>query len=210
MQAAKRSTTVYLTNRRIDMVPPVLSSNICSLRGEEERFAVSTVWEMNPDTAEVVSVEFFKSVIKSKSAMMYSDAQQRIDDTKDQTSLTKSLRQLNALAKKLKKKRLDRGALMLASPEVRFNMESETHDPVDVEVKQAMDTHSLVEEFMLLANVTVAQKIFDSFPACKCWPCQRTRVTGDKLSRLLRRQACSENSFAVPNSVSRFRLDIAS
>eukprot|EP00037_Helgoeca_nana_P036307 m.10789 g.10789 ORF g.10789 m.10789 type:complete len:1012 (+) comp7149_c0_seq1:34-3069(+) len=166
LEAAKRSTTVYLTRRRIDMVPGVLSSNICSLRGEVERFAVSTVWEMTPD-AEIVKVEFFKSVIKSKSAMMYSEAQLRIDDATDQTDLTQSLRSLNRLAKLLKKRRIEAGALMLASPEVRFSGGSgETHDPVDVEVKQALDTHSLVEEFMLLANVTVAAHIYEKFPAC--------------------------------------------
>eukprot|EP00038_Savillea_parva_P009841 m.186189 g.186189 ORF g.186189 m.186189 type:complete len:1044 (+) comp16690_c0_seq1:60-3191(+) len=164
-EAAKRSTTVYLTRRRIDMVPPVLSSNICSLRGNEERLAVSTVWEMTPN-AEIVSVEFFKSVIKSKSAMMYSEAQMRIDDASDNSELTNGLRILNKLAKKLKQRRIEAGALLLASPEVRFSVESQTHDPVDVEVKQALDTHSLVEEFMLLANVTVARHIYEQFPAC--------------------------------------------
>ena len=60
---------MYLTRRRIDMVPPVLSSNICSLRGGEERLAVSTVWELTPE-CDIVNVEFFKSVIQSKAAMM--------------------------------------------------------------------------------------------------------------------------------------------
>ena len=55
---------------------------------------------------------------------------------------------------------------MLASPEVRFSMESETHDPIDVEVKKHIDTNSLVEEFMLLANVTVAAHIHTQFPEC--------------------------------------------
>ena len=73
---------------------------------------------------------------------------------------------LNSLAKQLRQKRLDKGALMLASPEVRFNMQSETHDPVDVEVKQAMETNSLVEEFMLLANVTTAAHTYKHFPEC--------------------------------------------
>lgn len=90
----------------------------------------------------------------------------RIDDASDNSELTNGLRILNKLAKKLKQRRIEAGALLLASPEVRFSVESETHDPVDVEVKQALDTHSLVEEFMLLANVTVARHIYEQFPAC--------------------------------------------
>jgi len=164
-EAAKRGTTVYLTNRRIDMVPAVLSGNLCSLRSGVERLAMSTIWEVTPD-AEVVSVSFCKSVILSKFSFMYSEAQARIDDVNDNTETAKGLRVLNSLAKQLRQKRLDRGALMLASPEVRFSMESETHDPIDVEVKQAMETNSLVEEFMLLANVTTAAHTFKHFPEC--------------------------------------------
>eukprot|EP00040_Diaphanoeca_grandis_P015316 m.77993 g.77993 ORF g.77993 m.77993 type:complete len:1019 (+) comp25067_c0_seq1:139-3195(+) len=165
LEAAKRATTVYLTNRRIDMVPAVLSGNLCSLRGGEERLAMSTIWELN-ENAEPLNVRFCKSVIKSKVAFMYSEAQLVIDDTNDQGEIAQGLRCLNKLAKKLRQRRLDNGALMLASPEVRFSMESETHDPVDVEVKQGYETNSLVEEFMLLANITVAKHITEQFPAC--------------------------------------------
>ena len=70
LEAANRSTTVYLTDRRIDMVPELLSSNLCSLRGGVERFAFSCVWEMTPQ-AEVVSTKFHKSVIKSNAAYTY-------------------------------------------------------------------------------------------------------------------------------------------
>eukprot|EP00049_Salpingoeca_infusionum_P001523 m.48938 g.48938 ORF g.48938 m.48938 type:complete len:1097 (-) comp11071_c0_seq2:2033-5323(-) len=164
-EAAKRGTTVYLTNRRIDMVPGLLSSNLCSLRGGEERFAFSCMWELTPD-AEVVRTDFAKTVIRSRVAMMYSEAQFRIDDKSDQTSLTKGLRVLNGLAKKLRARRLSQGALMLASTEVRFSLDSETHDPVELELKKAYETNSLVEEFMLLANVSTAAKIYDSFPQC--------------------------------------------
>lgn len=165
LEAAKRGTTVYLTNRRIDMVPAVLSSNLCSLRGGVERLAMSSIWELTPG-AEIVNTRFTKSVIKSKQAYMYSEAQLRIDDASDHSSLTKSIRQLNKLAKILRQRRMDAGALLLASPEVRFSMESETHDPVDVEIKAHLDTHSLVEEFMLLANTSTAAHIYDHFPEC--------------------------------------------
>eukprot|EP00039_Didymoeca_costata_P030881 m.31903 g.31903 ORF g.31903 m.31903 type:complete len:951 (-) comp8358_c0_seq3:35-2887(-) len=164
-EAAKRGTTVYLTNRRIDMVPAVLSGNICSLRSGVERYAMSTLLEMTP-SANVVKKTFCKSIIASKHSFMYSEAQSIIDDEDDNTDTAQNLRTLNKLAKKLKAMRMERGALQLESPEVRFNMENEAHDPVDVEVKQSLETNSLVEEFMLLANVSVAEHIFEKFPEC--------------------------------------------
>ncbi|XP_060801952.1 exosome complex exonuclease RRP44 [Amyelois transitella] len=164
-EAASRSTTVYLVDRRIDMVPELLSSNLCSLRGGEERLAFSCVWEID-ENANVLATKFHKSVIKSKAAMTYEEAQIAIDDESRKDDIANSLRTLNALAKKLKRKRLDNGALLLASPEIRFQVDSETHDPVEVQAKKIMDTNSMVEEFMLLANVSVAEKLCQEFPQC--------------------------------------------
>lgn len=118
---------------------------------------------MTPD-AEIVNVTFTKSAIQSKEAFSYEQAQLRIDDKSKQDDLTNSMRTLLMLSKKLKQKRYDAGALNLASPEVKIQMESETSDPVDVETKQLRETNSLVEEFMLLANISVARKIYESFP----------------------------------------------
>lgn len=164
-EAANRSTTVYLTDRRIDMVPALLSSNLCSLRGNEERFAFSCIWEMTAK-AEIVNTKFHKSIIKSKAAMTYEQAQNKIDDRSDQDELAVSLRNLLQLSKILKKKRIENGALLLASSEVRFSVDSETADPIDVEVKQMRDTNSMVEEFMLAANISAAKRIFQEFPDC--------------------------------------------
>ncbi|CAH2991712.1 unnamed protein product [Chilo suppressalis] len=164
-EAASRSTTVYLVDRRIDMVPDLLSSNLCSLRGGEERLAFSCVWEID-ENANVLSTKFHKSVIKSAAAMTYEEAQITIDNSSRKDEIARSLRTLNALAKKLKQKRLDNGALLLASPEIRFQVDSETHDPVEVQAKKIMDTNSMVEEFMLLANVSVAEKLAEEFPQC--------------------------------------------
>ncbi|XP_058120010.1 exosome complex exonuclease RRP44 [Anopheles ziemanni] len=164
-EAASRATTVYLVDNRIDMVPELLSSNLCSLRGGEERFAFSCVWELD-DEAKIKHVKFHKSVIKSKSALTYEQAQLIIDDAKQQNDVAISLRLLNKLAKVLKQRRTDNGALVLASPEIRFQVDSETHDPIDVKAKQMLETNSMVEEFMLLANVSVAEKIEQEFPEC--------------------------------------------
>ena len=164
-EASNRGTTVYLADKRIDMVPDLLSSNLCSLRGGEERLAFSCVWEMN-STAEMVSTRFTKSVIRSRAALTYAEAQLRIDDPKQTDSVTVSLRHLNKLAKILKQRRIDNGALTLASPEIRFEVDSETHDPVDLQAKELRETNSLVEEFMLLANISVAKYIHEAFPHC--------------------------------------------
>ncbi|CAN9499678.1 unnamed protein product [Ophioblennius macclurei] len=164
-EAANRGTTVYLCGKRIDMVPELLSSNLCSLRSNVERLAFSCIWEMN-HKAEILTTKFTKSVINSKASLTYAEAQMRIDDTTKNDNITTSLRGLNKLAKILKRQRIEKGALTLSSLEVRFHMDSETHDPIELQTKELMETNSMVEEFMLLANISVAQKIYDEFSEC--------------------------------------------
>jgi exosome complex exonuclease DIS3/RRP44 len=163
MEASIRGTTVYLVDKRIDMLPMLLGTDLCSLKPYVERFAFSVLWEMN-DAADIVNVRFTKSVIKSREAFSYEQAQLRIDDGTQQDDLTQGIRTLLLLSKKLKQKRMDAGALSLSSPEVKVQMESETSDPIDVKTKELLDTNSLVEEFMLLANISVAGKIYEAFP----------------------------------------------
>ena len=163
-EAALRGTTVYLVDKRIDMLPTLLGTDLCSLKPHVERFAFSVIWEMTPN-AEVLSAEFTKSVIRSREAFSYEQAQMRIDDVSHKDELTESMRILLHLSKILRQKRMDAGALNLASPEIRIETESELNDPLtDVKTKQHLATNSLVEEFMLLANITVATKIYESFP----------------------------------------------
>ncbi|KAF6200952.1 hypothetical protein GE061_005399 [Apolygus lucorum] len=164
-EAAHRATTVYLTDQRIDMVPDLLSSNLCSLRGGEERLAFSCVWELSPQ-AEIISTRYHKSVIKSAAALTYGEAQAKIEDDTDQTAVATSLRCLYKLAKILKQRRIDNGALTLASPEIRFRIDPKTKEPLEVVAKPLLGTMSMVEEFMLLANVSVAEKILLEFPEC--------------------------------------------
>lgn len=162
-EASMRGTTVYLVDKRIDMLPMLLGTDLCSLKPYVERYAFSTIWEITPD-ADIVSASFTKSVIRSREAFSYEQAQLRIDDVAQKDPLTVGMRTLLALSKKLRQKRMDAGALNLASPEVRVQTESETSDPIDVKTKELLDTNSLVEEFMLLANISVAGKIYSAFP----------------------------------------------
>jgi len=162
-EAALRGTTVYLVDKRIDMLPMLLGTDLCSLKPYVERYAFSVLWELD-NNADIVRSEFTKSVIRSREAFSYEAAQLRIDDKSQQDDLTKGMRHLMALSKKLRAKRMAAGALNLASPEVRVELESETSDPADVKTKSLLDTNQLVEEFMLLANISVAGKIFGCFP----------------------------------------------
>ena len=116
-----------------------------------------------------MGTEFTRSVIKSRASFTYDQAQARLDGTvseedvakssPDTSVLTESLLLLNRLAKVLKGRRLSAGALTLASPEFRFSLDTETQNPVDVEMKEMKDANSMVEEFMLLANISVAKRM---------------------------------------------------
>ncbi|DBA70092.1 TPA: hypothetical protein ACH3X2_012255 [Trebouxia sp. C0005] len=163
-EASIRATTCYLVQRRIDMLPKPLTEDICSLRSNVERLAFSAIWEMTQD-AQVLHVRFTKSVIKSQAALTYAEAQSRIDDERLHDTLSMNLRTMNRIAKILRKQRTARGALTLASPEVKFEIDTETHDPLDVGMYQVKEANHMVEEMMLLANITVADHILKHFPA---------------------------------------------
>ena len=164
-EAAHRCTTVYLVDRRTDMLPSLLTENLCSLRCLVDRLAFSCIWEINPKNGRIINVKFGKSVIHSKASLTYQQAQDRIDEKSDKTDLTNSLRILNKIAKMLKQERLKKGALTQASTQVKFTMDQETHNPTDVAFYSQLETNSMVEEFMLLANVSVAGKIIEHYPS---------------------------------------------
>ncbi|XP_061371864.1 exosome complex exonuclease RRP44 homolog A-like [Gastrolobium bilobum] len=164
-EAAQRGTSAYLVERRIDMLPKPLTEDICSLRSDVERLAFSVIWEMTPE-AEIITSRFTKSVIKSSAALSYVEAQARMDDSRLMDSLTTDLRNMNSLAKKMRLRRIERGALTLSSAEVKFQIDTETHDPLDIGMYQIREANQMVEEFMLAANVSVAQQIVKTFPLC--------------------------------------------
>ncbi|XP_071724421.1 exosome complex exonuclease RRP44 homolog A-like [Rutidosis leptorrhynchoides] len=164
-EATQRGTSVYLVERRIDMLPKPLTEDICSLRADVERLAFSVIWEMTPE-AEIISKKYSKSVIKSCAAMSYVEAQARMDDSRLVDPLTLDLRNMNTLAKIMRQRRIERGALTLASAEVKFQIDTETHDPLDIGMYQIREANQMVEEFMLAANISVAEQILKVFPQC--------------------------------------------
>eukprot|EP01132_Coremiostelium_polycephalum_P004708 gene4708-5880_t len=164
-EAANRSTSVYLVDRRIDMLPGELSGNLCSLMSNVDRFSFSVIWNIS-EQGEVLNVEYTKSIIRSVASLTYEQAQIKIDDKSQNDIVSVNLRNLNRLAKILRQKRFDAGALYLASPQVKFKTEEHGGDPSDVEIYQLRETNSMIEEFMLLANIWVAKKIHKHFPGC--------------------------------------------
>ncbi|KAI5066926.1 hypothetical protein GOP47_0017454 [Adiantum capillus-veneris] len=164
-EASQRGTSVYLVEQRIDMLPKPLTEDICSLRADVERLAFSVIWEMTSG-AEVLSTRFTKSIIKSVAALSYVEAQARMDDSRLVDPLTSDLRNMNSLAKIMRQRRIDRGALTLASAEVKFEIDTETHNPLDIGMYQIREANQMIEEFMLAANISVAEKILKHYPLC--------------------------------------------
>lgn len=172
-EAAERGCTVYLVDRRIEMLPSLLAGNLCSLRGGEERLAFSALIRLNTK-GDVIKVEFGRSVIKSSAAMTYEQAQNRIDEARKlmkkgsevSDKITEGLLGLAEVAKTLRAKRMNAGALVLASPEVKFKISEARDEITDVAMYEVRETNRMVEEFMLLANVVVAEKMLKNFPQC--------------------------------------------
>ncbi|MES1917802.1 MAG: hypothetical protein MHM6MM_009508, partial [Cercozoa sp. M6MM] len=128
-EGQRRATSVYLVERRIDMLPTQLSTNCCSLVADRDRLAFSVLWHMRLDTAEVLKVDFCKSIIRSRAALSYAEAQRRIDDKSDMSDLTSAIRKLLHLSLQLKQQRIDAGALQLASTDVKFKSYPPSYPP---------------------------------------------------------------------------------
>ena len=125
-EAARRCTTVYMVDRRTDMLPSLLTENLCSLVSGVDRCAFSVIWEIDRQTFETVDVKFGKSLIRSRWSGNYYKAQEMIDDKEDQSVMTKSLRGLMTVARVLRQRRMEAGALTLATPELKFKLDNES------------------------------------------------------------------------------------
>jgi ribonuclease R len=156
-EAIKRGTSVYLVDRTIPMLPEKLSNDLCSLNPNEDKLSMSAVFVMN-DKAEVLKNWFGKTVINSNKRFTYEDAQSTLDEKTG--DYYEELNILNTLAKKLTQKRFDEGAISMEQEEVKFVLD-ENGVPIKVYKKIRGDTHKLVEEFMLLANRSVAKYVAD-------------------------------------------------
>ena len=163
-EAARRCTTVYMVDRRTDMLPGLLTESLCSLVCHVDRCAFSVIFEIDPKTFKTVKVDFGKSIIRSRESLSYYQAQDMIDDPNNHAPLTEGLRGLLKIATALRDKRMFNGALTLSSPEIKFKLDNKSQNPTDVSEYKHVDAHYMIEEFMLLANIAVAEKISMHFP----------------------------------------------
>lgn len=154
-EAQKRATSVYLVDRTIPMLPERLSNGLCSLRPNEEKLTFSAIFEMD-HKANVVNSRIGRTVIKSDRRFTYEEAQAIIETGEGEYA--EELAVLNTLAKELRRRRYQGGALEFDRAEVRFEID-ETGKPISVYFKESKDANKLIEEFMLLANLTVAESI---------------------------------------------------
>lgn len=154
-EAESRATSVYLVDRTVPMLPERLCNDICSLRPNEEKLTYSCIVELDEE-ANVKKCEICHAIIESNRRFTYEEAQQVIETGKG--DYKEEILQLDKLAKCLRKARFDHGSVDFARMEVRFDIDEEGH-PVDVYFKESKDANKLVEEFMLLANKKVAERI---------------------------------------------------
>jgi ribonuclease R len=172
-EAYQRATSIYLVDRVVPMLPEVLSNDACSLNPHEDKLTFSAVFDLN-EKAEVLEAWFGRTVIHSDQRFSYEEAQFLIENPTKSTipaaiSLTnkdfqvdekivEATLKLDALAKKLRQKRMANGAISFDKVEVKFHLD-EHAEPTGVYFKQSKDANHLIEEFMLLANRKVAEFI---------------------------------------------------
>ncbi|GLJ54635.1 hypothetical protein SUGI_1173790 [Cryptomeria japonica] len=185
LEARTRGTTVYLVGDTYHMLPPILSENLCSLRGGQDRLAVSVIWTVDPDNDfEVLNIWFGRTVIRSRHQMFYGQAQAildgvplcegwEIDESPENLAQVQAdLCNLASFSKVRRSFRESQGALELSSTELGFDLD-EGKEPVDVKTKLSLPMNWIVAELMIFANSCVARRIYESFPHAALLRCHR-------------------------------------
>ncbi len=154
-EAYGRATSVYLPDRVNPMLPERISNELCSLRPHEDKYTFSAVFEVN-SRCEVKKTWLGRTVIHSDHRFSYEEAQQVIET--GEGILASEILVLNKLAKQLRKRRFEKGAINFSSTEAKFQLD-ETGKPIGVVIKESKEAHQLIEEWMLMANKAVAERI---------------------------------------------------
>ncbi len=154
-EGEKRATSVYLVDRTIPMLPERLSNFLCSLRPHEDKLTYSVIFEIN-EKGEVRKSRVGRTVTHSDRRFTYEEAQEIIESGKG--DFTEEILILDKIAKALRQQRFKAGAINFDRYEVRFELD-EKGKPTGVYFKESKDANKLIEEFMLLANKTVAEKV---------------------------------------------------
>ncbi len=161
-EAYNRATSIYLVDRTVPMLPEKLCNELCSLREGEDSLTYSVVFEFTPK-AEIVSYSIDKSIIHSNKRFTYEQAQAIISASEYGTYYQPSpyspqITLLWKVAKILREERFKLGAIKFDSPEFQFDLDEQKR-PIAVHVKESNEAHWMIEEFMLLANKTIAEEI---------------------------------------------------
>ena len=160
-EALSRGTSVYLVDRTIPMLPEKLCNGVCSLRPNEDKLCFSVLMELN-EKAEVLKTWFGKSVINSDTRYSYEEAQEVIDSGAvahpEHKKTDEAILELHKLASIMRAERYKEGAINFESQEVKFILD-ENSKPIGVYIKESKEANWLIEEFMLLANKMVAERI---------------------------------------------------
>ncbi len=154
-EAIARATSVYLVDRTIPMLPEVLSNDLCSLKPDEDRLAVSAVFTVDSE-ANIEDVWFGETVIHSRKRFTYENAQEVLDEGSG--TMYEELSTLLALSKKIRARRAAKGAIEFDTAEVKIELDAEGK-PIAVHLKERKATNLLIEDFMLLANEAVAKHL---------------------------------------------------
>ncbi|MFC4665797.1 ribonuclease R [Falsiporphyromonas endometrii] len=154
-EAFSRGNSIYLVDRTIPMLPEKLCNDLCSLKPNVDRLAYSCIFTMN-DEAKILEYHITRTIINSDRRFSYEEAQQVIET--GEGDLKEEILKLNQLAQTLRDKRFKNGAIGFESQEVKFKLD-EKGKPIGVYIKESKEANHLIEEFMLLANRTVATHI---------------------------------------------------
>lgn len=155
-EAYKRATSVYLVDRCVPMLPERLSNGICSLKPHEDRLAFSVIFTLDSD-GKILDTWQGKTLIHSDRRYSYEEAQEIIEGNDGDYS--KEIRTLDGLARKIRKQRIKDGSIEMGGIEVRFKLAEDNKKPIGVYFKEQKEANKLIEEFMLLANKTVAKTL---------------------------------------------------
>jgi ribonuclease R len=158
-EAFKRATSVYLVDRCVPMLPERLSNGICSLKPNEDRLSFSVIFTLDSD-GNILNTWQGKTVIHSDRRYSYEEAQEIIEGNEGDYST--EIRLLDTLARKIRKKRIKEGSIEMGGIEVKFKLADDNKKPIGVYFKEQKESNKLIEEFMLLANKSVAKTLSDA------------------------------------------------
>jgi ribonuclease R len=156
-EAQKRGTSIYLVDRVIPMLPEILSNDLCSLRANEDRLAFSAVFEMTPQ-GEVIKEWYGQTIINSDKRFSYQEAQEVVETGKG--PLKDELKILMDVSRTLRAARFASGAIAFEQPEVKFELD-QNGKPINIFIKERIESMLMIEDFMLLANRKVAEHIYN-------------------------------------------------